>query len=63
MEKTKNKVIFSREDWEDMRNEKALKEAIEIIEDREDLVKAIAETEFFVDYEENSRKRREKANV
>ena len=41
MEKTKNKVIFSRKDSEDMRNEETLIDAIEIIEDKEDYTSAI----------------------
>ncbi|MDQ1265116.1 MAG: hypothetical protein QG635_266 [Bacteroidota bacterium] len=49
---TKKNIIFSRETWEELKNDFYFNELIEAIEDRETLKKAKAETEYFVDLEE-----------
>lgn len=46
---TKTKVTFSRESWEELRADDFYREVIEAIEDREALLKAKKETEYFID--------------
>jgi len=58
-----DKVIFSRKTWEDLKSDNYYREVIEAIEDREDLLKAIEETEYVVDFKEYDKKRRAKMNV
>jgi uncharacterized protein (DUF1919 family) len=60
---TKNKVIFSRKTWNELKADDYYKELIEAIEDREDLLKSIEETEYVVDFKEYDKKRRAKINV
>jgi len=63
LELSEDKVIFSRETWEDLKQDNYFRELIEVIEDREELLKAIKETEYFVDYEEYRKHRLAKMNV
>ncbi|OGU39331.1 MAG: hypothetical protein A2X61_00465 [Ignavibacteria bacterium GWB2_35_12] len=60
---TKDKVTFSRKHWEELRTDEYFREVIEVIEDREQLLKAIEETEYFVDYDEYRKKRLAKIRV
>jgi hypothetical protein len=57
------KVVFSRKTWEELRNDNYFRELIEVIEDREEYNKALAETEYFKDYDEYRKKRLLKMNV
>jgi hypothetical protein len=63
LEITKEKVIFSRKTWEDLKSDDYYREVIEAIEDREDLLKAIQETEYITDFKEYDKQRRAKMNV
>jgi hypothetical protein len=49
---TKDKVTFSRKNWEELRPDDYTRELIELIEDREAFIKAKKETKYFIDYEE-----------
>jgi hypothetical protein len=63
MTATKDKVTFSRETWEELRNNSYFRELIEVIEDREELRIAQEKTEYLVDYDEYRKKRLAKINV
>jgi hypothetical protein len=54
---TKTKVTFSRDTWEELRSDDFYREVIEAIEDREALLKAKKETEYFIPLEEYHKKR------
>jgi predicted ribosome quality control (RQC) complex YloA/Tae2 family protein len=56
-------VTFSRETWEKLKADDYYKEVIQAIEDREDLLKAIEETEQILDFKEYDKNRRAKMNV
>ncbi|MFA6572526.1 MAG: hypothetical protein WCT77_14955 [Bacteroidota bacterium] len=47
-----DKIIFSKKTWEDLKNDSYFHEIIEVIEVREELIKTMEETEYFVDYDE-----------
>jgi len=59
----KNTVTFSRKTWDELKEDNYFSELIEAIEDREELLKAIEETEYFVDFDEYDKERRAKMNV
>jgi hypothetical protein len=63
MIKTKDKVSFSRETWENLRADDFFREVIEIIEDREAIQKAKKETTYFVDLEDYHNSRIKGKNV
>ena len=52
-----DKVVFSREIWNDLIKNEQFLELIEDLEDSADLKKAIEETDYFVDWEEYREKR------
>lgn len=58
-----DKVTFSRKTWESLKNDNYFRELIEVIEDREELEKAIEETESYISYDEYRKKRFSKMNV
>ncbi|MDQ1265293.1 MAG: hypothetical protein QG635_443 [Bacteroidota bacterium] len=60
---TKNRVIFSRKTWDYLKADDYYKEIIEAIEDREELLKSIDETEYIVDFREYDKNRKAKMNV
>jgi len=60
---TENEVTFSRELWEELKNDDYFHELIDIIEDRDALREAKKETEYFMDYEEYRKSRLAKLNV
>ena len=57
LEIAENKVTFSRETWEELKNDNYFRELIEVIEDREALLKAKQETHSFIDLEEYHKNR------
>jgi hypothetical protein len=63
MQTTKTKVIFSRETWEEMKNDLYYREVIEAIEDKEAIKKAKSETEYFIDLEEYHNARMKKNEI
>lgn len=63
MTETKTQVIFSRETWEELRNDDYFRELIEVIEDREAFIKAKEETVAVHDFKEYDKKRRAEINV
>ena len=60
---TKDRVIFSKETWDYLKSDIYYSQIIEAIEEREELIKAIKETEFIVDFKEYDRQRRARINV
>lgn len=52
-----DKVTFSRNTWEELKNNVFFAELIEAIEDKESLMKVMEETEYYVDYDEYKKKR------
>lgn len=60
---TKTKVVFSRETWDELYKIDYYREVLEAIEDREELKKAIEETEYTIDYEEYKKQRKARMNV
>ena len=60
---TKDKVTFSRKTWEDLREDAYTRELIELIEDRETLLKSKKDTKYFIDLDEYHNKRMSKINV
>jgi len=54
---TKDKVTFSRKTWEELRADEYTRELIELIEDRETLLKSKKETKYFIDLDEYHKKR------
>jgi hypothetical protein len=60
---TRTNVIFSRKTWDYLKSDNYYSELIEAIEDREDLLKAIEETEYIVDFKEYDKNRRARINV
>ncbi len=63
LEVAEDKVTFSRDTWEELKSDDYFRELIDVIEDRESLLKAKKETEFFVDLDEYHRNRMKKENV
>lgn len=53
-------MIFSRDIWDELKNDIYYNEIIEAIEDREALKKAKEETEYFIDLEEYHKNRMKK---
>lgn len=60
---TEDKVIFSKDTWEELKSDSYFNEVIEAIEDREELKKSIQETEYIVDFKEYDKQRRARINV
>lgn len=60
---TKTQVIFSRKTWEELKSDDYYRELIEAIIDREDLAKAIDETDEVLDFKEYDIQRRSKLHV
>jgi hypothetical protein len=60
---TRNRVIFSRKTWEELKSIDYFNELIEAIEDREELIKAIEETEYTIDYDEYKKQRKSGIDV
>ena len=60
---TKDKVTFSRKTWEELRADEFTREIIELIEDRESLLKSKKETKYFIDLDEYHKKRMSKIGV
>ena len=58
-----DKVVFSRDTWEELIKNEQFLELVEDLEDSADLKKAIEETEYFVDWDEYSKNRLAKMNV
>jgi hypothetical protein len=56
-------VTFSRETWENLKQDIYFHELIEMIEDKEALLQAQKETEYFIDYDEYRNQRISKINV
>ena len=54
---TDDRISFSRDTWEELRNNCNFRELVETIEDKEELIQAQQETEYFVDYDEYRKKR------
>jgi len=63
LEVAEDKVIFSRETWEELKSDDYFRELIDVIEDRETLLKAKKETEFFVDLDEYHKNRMNTENI
>ena len=63
MQTTEDTITFSRNTWEELRNDSFFQELIEIIEDREHLEEAKNSTEYFVDLEDYHQQRISKSNV
>ena len=63
LEVAEDKVTFSRDTWEELKSDDYFRELIDVIEDRESLLKAKNETEFFVDLDKYHRNRMKKENV
>ncbi|MFC2130815.1 hypothetical protein ACFLSQ_05225 [Bacteroidota bacterium] len=63
IEVSEDKVIFSRETWEELKSDDYFRELIEVIEEREALSKAKEETVSFIDLDEYHEKRMKKENV
>ena len=60
---TEDTISFSRETWEELKNDSYFQELIEVIEDREALREAKNETESFVDYDAYRKTRMAKMDV
>jgi hypothetical protein len=60
---TKNYITISIETWEALKNDEYFGQLIEEIEDREDFIKAKKDTEYFVNFSEYDKKRREQINA
>ena len=60
IEITDDKVIFSKETWEDLKADDYYKQIIEAIEDREDLLNGIQDTEYIGNFKQFDRKRTQK---
>jgi hypothetical protein len=58
LQTTKSKVIFSRKTWDELKAIDYCRELIESVEDREELLKAIEETEYIVDFKEYDKNRK-----
>ena len=63
LEKKDEKVLISKELWEELKNDKYFHEVIELIEDREDLETAQKETTSYIDYSEYRKKRLDRIDV
>ena len=63
MQVTKNRVVFLRKNWEDIKKNEDYKELVDIIEDSEKLQDAKAQTEYFIDLEDYILKRKSRENV
>ena len=63
IEIAEDKVTFSRETWENLKQDSYFRELIELIEDREAILQAQKETEYLIDYDEYRNKRIGKMDV
>jgi hypothetical protein len=63
IEVSKNKVMFSRNTWDTLKENDYFREIIDAIEDREELLEAEKETKTLSDFREYDKKRRLKINV
>ncbi len=63
MIKTKDKITFSRDTWEELYKIDYYREVLEAIEDREALRKAKDNADGFVRFKDYHAKRKQKANV
>lgn len=63
IEFAEDKVIFSRQTWEDLKSDDFYREIIDAIEDREALIKAIEDTDYIVSFKEYDKNRKARMNV